>query len=167
MAMLKKVAITFCAKFLKAAELLQKAVKMKRILFLILSLNSLMAIIDVPAHWPRYNPNLSPEDMYDEAGCVLRRRSVATPHAHIELGQYFSSLYNRYLNESADAGYEYAIEWRINRAFTDVVALRQTISANQIISLEQQLEKHVRNQTIIASCQSFLSQMRESKRVTE
>ncbi len=120
----------------------------------------------IPDGWPTFKPELSPEEMFYEAQNVLFKASLLC-QSHLDRPDYFSQLHHRYLNESANAGYPPSIEWRINRFFTDVVALRETITHTQVVLLEQQLRSYVRDHEMHARCVNFLNQIRASGRVIE
>ena len=129
---------------------------MNKVILLVLITYTSLVCISIPESWPRYNGNLTPAQMYDEAHHILSWRQFLPNHHGFNLLMYTGHLYENYLNTSADQGYEPAIEWRVNRAYTNVVALNQKLSPDALKSLEIEVRDRVTDPAILERCNNFL-----------
>ncbi len=120
----------------------------------------------IPDEWPRYDSNLSAEQMYDAGQQIMigwRRYQAATDDEQ-ELVSHLASLRLRYIHESAERGYSYAIEWCTRDAYRQVCACLEQISASRIERLTAQAGT-VSDADLKESCDNFLRQIRESGRI--
>jgi hypothetical protein len=116
--------------------------------------------------WPQFDATLSPERMYETGQEMMNLWGLYPqgPGGENELINYLAALRLRYIHESAERGYPYAIEWCTRDAYRQVCACLEQISASRIERLTAQANA-ISDGDVKESCDNFLRQIRESGRI--